>query len=147
MTGRTGGNVRLFLTIWKRNAADYLKEIRYPGDVERVLVLHEAHADWCEGMLLQLDVGASVSPRLGIEFDAQAPTPELRHAEWKELIGRFVRSGLCAPEAGTALLAWRRPASPGVLRRDISHLKLVYDGVAPVEAKAYTFEERRGMDR
>jgi hypothetical protein len=145
MIGRHGG-IRLFAAIWKARVADYLKAIGYPGDVDRVLALHEAHADWCDKVLLQLDVGESIGARLGIEFDAQAPTPALRHAEWSELIARFVESGLCAPEKARELLAWRRTASPGLAHRDISHLKLVYDDSAPVEAKAYVFEERRSGD-
>jgi hypothetical protein len=145
MVGRQGA-VRLFASIWRRHAVDFLKSIAYPGDVDRVVELHDRHADWCEGILLQLDLDGAVGARLGIEFDAQAPTEALRAAEWKELISRFVGSGLSAPEKADALLAWRRPASPGLLRRDISHLKLVYDGSAPVEAKAYVFEERRSGD-
>jgi hypothetical protein len=147
MVGRPGCARRLFVAVPKRRVRSYLECVGYPGDVEPVLELHESHAGWCGSVLLQLDVGDTIAPRLGIEFDAQAPTPALRHAEWTELLGRFVVSGLCAPERAAELLAWSRPARADRLRRDISHLKLVYDGTAPVEAKAYVFEERRGMER
>jgi hypothetical protein len=145
MVGRRGGPVRIFAAVWKRHAADWLKAVGYPGDAEQVLRIHEAHADWCESILLQLDVAPAVGARVGIEFDAQAPTAELRTAEWSALTERFVTSGLCAPEQAHALLAWRRPAAAGRLRRDVSHLKIVYDGSAPALAKAYLFAERRGL--
>ena len=145
MIGRRDGPVRIFAAVWKRHAADWLKAVGYPGDAEQVLRIHEAHAEWCESILLQLDVAPAVGPRLGIEFDAQAPTAQLRTAEWRALVERFVASGLCTPERAHALLAWRRPAEAGRMRRDVSHLKIVFDGSAPVEAKAYLFEERRPL--
>ena len=145
MVGRRDGPVRIFAAVWKRHAADWLKAVGYPGDAEEVRRIHDAHADWCESILLQLDVAPAVGARLGIELDAQAPAAELRSAEWRALAERLVASGLCAPDHAHALLAWRRPADAGRMRRDVSHLKIVFDGRAAVEAKAYLFEERRGL--
>jgi hypothetical protein len=145
MVGRRDGPARIFAAIWKRHAAGYLEAVGYPGDADAVLRIHEAHADWCESILLQLDVAPSVGARLGIELDAQAPTEALRAAEWRALTERLVRSDLCTPEHARAVLGWRRPAEAGRLRRDVSHVKIVFDGRAEVEAKAYLFEERRAL--
>jgi hypothetical protein len=137
-------------------AAMYLTSIGSAApihDIERLLRRYGINAmgarkDMAE---IQFDIGAGISPRIGVEFTSYHPAPEDRKAEWDTLLERLVADGLCAPSKRDALLRWPRtyrarfrPESwPCTFAQEISHVKIVHQPGHPLEAKAYLFVRPR----
>jgi hypothetical protein len=115
-------------------------------------------------MMVSLDVGPSIGPRLGLE--CFAPMGPEWSPRWTRLLDYLVSAGLCVPAKRAALLTWcgwaHEPdgdaASPerlaplselvglparGVYVPGISHVKLSYQPGRPLEAKAYLAVELR----
>ena len=95
--------------------------------------------------LLHLDIGATIEPRLGVEFSLG------RRSQLRGIVGEteFMRSlvarGFCTAAALAALQTWPHchyAQLPNELWRSfvvrrINHIKLVFDAGVPPEAKAY----------
>jgi hypothetical protein len=139
---------------------EYLGRIGWPGDRAGLEALLAGVADRVERLVLCLDVGASVLPKVGVECHQAESLQEPDAARWSLLLERLVEQGLCLPAKREALLGWlgntharARPESlPGNLRarceamgtqalpvfmRRINHLKLVHSPGERPEAKAY----------
>jgi hypothetical protein len=107
---------------------------------------------------LDIDVGETVCPRVAVECFIKEQPP--RGRRWQALVDDLTSRGLCSSSKGNALLAWpgwiRESQCPGlwpenlqradrvvghtaasVFRREISHVKIVYEPGRVVEAKAY----------
>jgi hypothetical protein len=109
-------------------------------------------------MMLSLDVGPRIGPRVGLEFSVPAGP------EWSSgraaFLDYLVAEGLCVPAKRAALVAWEGwahepdgdAASPeqlaplsglvglparGVFVPELSHVKVSYQPDRPLEAKAY----------
>ncbi len=140
MVGRAGG-VRVFVSVPRECFADYLRRCEWPGDVSAVARVVDRFAQHFAGdtVQVQMDVGATLGERLGVEWSYLHVPDAARR--WKTLTDDLVTTRLVTPQKRDRLLAWSGVSAPSgvpfVFRRDISHLKLVIDRERPVEAKAY----------
>lgn len=138
---------------------DYLERVEWPGSrssLERALSDFTEQADRVE---LDLDVGASVGPKVGFELQMD-PGRGDRGPRWERLLQRFVDLGHCLPEKRDAVLSWighvherarldiwpenlRRMSreiggtAASVFTRRIGHMKVVYLPDRPLELKVY----------
>jgi hypothetical protein len=131
--------VRVVLTLPIAEVEDYLGRLGWRGpwgEVHEVLAaLHHDAGD----VGVQLDVGASPLPVLGIQFYYAARDPR-----WQSLLDELVARGACSPAKRDAVLSWpgrQRLTLPGHrvpsdLQRELE-LKLVCRLGRRPEAKAY----------
>ena len=116
-----------------------------PGVADVVPLFEEV-----ERLHLSLDVGAEISPRIGIEGSYPRQPP--REPRWESLFARLVERGLCTPEKRHAALTWpgydsfwtapeRWPLAEAGIRntcvRALSHVKVVCLPDTEPEAKVY----------
>jgi hypothetical protein len=109
--------------------------------------------------MVQVDVSATVGPRVGLECHAAwAPDPSATVPGWKSLLDRLVGLGVCSERQRDAVAGWpgltplihegmvwpitasSAPLPPlawGIVVRRISHLKISIDAHGVLEAKAY----------
>lgn len=147
MLARSPSPVKLYGFIPSEHLPGYLASIGWPGDEARLQHLLSAY---CEPVLsgdafIDLTVGETVSPRLGMAF------PRLhvkRHTDgeqrWHHLLEQCVHEGLCTPRKREALMSWEGScrhtytgeAWPMRLNR-WADVKLVHEPGAPLEAKVY----------
>lgn len=145
----------------RTQVADFLGEVGWiadGGEFERLL-------DWvyvpANPVTVCLDVGATVSPRIGLELGVDERLPDAEQTlRWSLLLDDLVARGLCAPEKRHGLLGWPGLSFPSstthawpdhlisrsflepperfsVMGRRLSHIKLVYQPGQPPEAKGY----------
>jgi hypothetical protein len=88
---------------------------------------------------VNLDLGAAVGPRVGIEYFY--PSPPASGRRWRTLFDALVAGGACTAARRAQLAAW--PSSSGAGERGFLRLqrellvKVVYETGAPLRAKAY----------
>jgi hypothetical protein len=129
----------------------YLRTVRWPGDERevagaiRLLVADRDASMPRPSILVQMDIGREVEPRLGIEL-AFARRPQLRGAiAESSLLNRLVTLGLCTPAKREALASWpayeirtlRHELWPSLVVRRVNHVKIVLDRERPMSAKSY----------
>ncbi|MGB8700933.1 MAG: hypothetical protein WCD18_16085 [Thermosynechococcaceae cyanobacterium] len=136
-----------------------------PGVMD-LAALQAVWGDYVDGMgMLNLDVGDTIAPKMGLECYALNPEPHLDRLRdcppnWERLLDELVHHSLCSVPKRDALLNWpgcaRSPfASPNpqsalhlaerflqpravsVLSRSINHLKFVLQPHVPLEVKIY----------
>lgn len=149
LLARPGGAVRLEISGLDAHAAvDYLERVA-PENAPQVAGLCPLIGD-SERLHLSLDVGETISPRIGIETSfVRRPSREPR---WREFLDRLSAAGLCTREKLDAVFGWpgvdslwtaprRWPADAvglgGYCVRFLSHVKLVSWTDREPEAKAY----------
>jgi hypothetical protein len=157
MFSRRFDGVRLcFHGLGRDTLPDYLSRIGWPGERAEVEALLAGVADRVERLVLCLDVGASVLPKVGVECHQAESLQEPDATRWSLLLERLVEQGLCLPARREALLGWlgntHARSLPGNLRarceamgaqarpvflRRINHIKLVHQPGQRTEAKAY----------
>jgi hypothetical protein len=138
LLGRGAEGVRLSLAVG--SSSDAAACLRRLGGEEAAHAVETAGARLAEAppaTQLDLDLAPSLRPRVGLGFrpgDTQ---------EWKVLLRAVERLGACSAEKASGLLRWpgqRRVAlgsADFLLRRELSHLKLVCSPGAAPRAKAY----------
>ncbi len=136
----------------------YLQQVDWPGDADELAKLMDVLDGHVDRITLCLDVGRTLSPRVGLECILLKQPPE--EARWGSLLAHLVEQGLCLPEKASALLRWPGRTTPltttvdwpdrlictslqqspdhftSIVRR-LSHIKVVYQPTAPLEAKGY----------
>ncbi len=137
--------------------APYLARVGWPGPVDELASL----VAWLLGFvdridMIDLDVGSRIYPQVGFEcvFEQQPH----REPRWAVFLDDLVARGLCAPDKRDAVLAWpgytdptpgplpQLPEQIEVLKRRVSHVKIVYQPQRPLEAKAYLWFNRVGFE-
>jgi hypothetical protein len=136
----------------------YLHQVGWPGPWAAAADLVANLAPLVDEYGLALDLGDSLSPKLGVECYLFEPSPR-RESRWALLFDYLIGTGCCAPAKADALLRWPgrhfhgmtpaeiaelrtnapslAPRLQNLLTRRISHVKLVLEpGQAP-QAKAY----------
>jgi len=141
-----------------RQIVPYLQQARWEGPVTELKSL----VDWLLGLvdcidMVDLDVvNARVGSQVGLEclFHRQPP----REPRWAAFLDTLVARGLCAPAWRDAVLAWPGYCNPApgplpslpsrlaLLKRRVSHVKLVYRPSHPLEAKAYLWFDRADFE-
>jgi hypothetical protein len=157
MLSRAQGAVRLISRISTDRIVDYLRTIGWVGVKGPLEQLLAELATLTDFVCLSFDAGDTVMPRLGFEcYLSKQPRYEHR---WRLLLERLVEMNLCSGAKKDAVLSWpgytREPttASPSNSKeesswhnpllnpvasiRKISHLKILYDSHARLEAKTY----------
>lgn len=133
----------------------FLKKINWPGKIENIDKLIEQVNPQVESVSIDLDLGKTIRPKLGLEFTNQK---RFDRVWWEKILSRISTMGLCRNEKKEALLSWQgysnetynphfrqnqmdnsQVASNGqhYLVRFINHLKIVYKANHSLEAKAY----------
>ena len=136
----------------------YLLEVGWSGSAEELKELVERLSGLVDRVDLDLDVGATVYPKIGLEcYLNMQPKFEPR---WARFLNGLVEKGLCVPEKQKALLAypgynhermntdvWPKQLLTmstllgahylSMIIRSIHHIKIVYQPEAPLQAKAY----------
>jgi hypothetical protein len=147
---REGPLVRICIWRLRDRLADYLRAVRWPGDVAaltRVVLDPLARASGRCGAVsvLHLDVSSDVCSRVGLEYTlSRADQAKGRIAE-TDLLDTLVALGWCPPASRDALLRW-----PGrtveLLDHEIwhsrvdwrvAHVKLTFAPHGPVRLKVY----------
>jgi hypothetical protein len=137
----------------------YLQQVGWRGPLDEVEQLADwafQHAEW---VTLGLDMGEGVYPKFGLEcsFDPKQADQEPR---WAGLLEACVARGVCTDSQRAGLLSWSGLIDPVseaqpwprhlmlqslaasanqlmLIRRRISHIKLVYEPGQPLQAKGY----------
>ena len=136
---------------------DYLRQIGCGDETATLSNLLEGISDFVDYIILALDVGEKVYPRIGLEcFLNKQPSEE---GHWQLFLDYLVEKGLCTPGKKDALLSWEGYSLPSsepqlwpkniswgdrflgaravsLFTRYINHLKIVYQP-SLLEAKAY----------
>ncbi|GAB3158664.1 hypothetical protein [Amycolatopsis sp. NPDC004378] len=162
MSGRPGDAVRVCVADLRADEVPaYLDRIGWTGSAAQLRAIRRGLDGFTPLATLALDVGTSVRPRLGIEYNLEARRSlHDSAARWRPFLDRLVEDGLCARHKRDPLLAcigfdhervdeesWPaglRAASDrhgpnvlSVLVRKLVHIKVVFEPGRPVEAKAY----------
>jgi hypothetical protein len=136
----------------------YLQNIGWPGSLHEVQQFATNLSPLVDEYGLALDVGETITGKLGIECYLYESSPQ-REPRWSQLLDYFVSLGQCAPEKKEALLRWPGrhlhgltpaeaadlraapdtlpPRYQNLLTRRISHLKLVLEPSRLPETKGY----------
>jgi hypothetical protein len=138
---------------------DYLARVGWPGPMDELEAVITMASRFVDTLVLDLDVGSNVFPKIGLECCLMERNPE-KEPRWKLLLDQLVQSGLCLPNKRDPLLAWYGSSSQtangqawpdnlrqlssllgpkvqSVVSRELSHIKLVYVPGSPLDAKAY----------
>jgi hypothetical protein len=83
--------------------AGYLREIGWPGDPARVGPAVDAAARFSDATWLDLDVGAGIAPKFGMEYHLYEGEPALE-PRWGAFFDFLEDQGLCSPEKRDAVL-------------------------------------------
>ncbi len=117
----------------------FLDKVAWPHALEPVVGLCDLLLDHDQHVVLHLDVGESIGPRLGFEVHLDTPSA------WRRLLQHLAPLGLSTPEQIEAALAWPGRLTPaligdawpplldprsGYLMRAINHVKLSYQAPA-----------------
>jgi len=136
----------------------YLRQAGWEGPVTEL----ESLATWLLGLVDRIDlvdldvVNDRVGSQVGLEciFDRQPP----REPRWGAFLDALVARELCAPAWRDAVLAWPGYCNPApgplpslpdrlaLLKRRVSHLKVVYRLLHPPEAKVYLWFDRVNLE-
>ncbi|MDY7228269.1 hypothetical protein [Hyalangium rubrum] len=159
MLSRPTDAVRLCIKrLTAEQIATYLSHIGWPGSVAVLQRQLESIAPLVDGMGLDLDIGQSVLPKIGIECSIRDGSDG--RDKVKAFLERLSTEGYCTPGKGTAILEWlglctertdreRWPAhlikaseglGPEVLSsfaRTLNHIKINYESDQEIAAKAY----------
>lgn len=136
--------IRLSASIPRAGAQRYLSDIGLGDVATDVLAVADRYAPTKAIVEIHFELPAHGVPRLAIELPCQDHNREERARRFGALLDQLVSDGLAAPAKRDALLAWPtveplhlQQVAPGVLIREISYIKLVYQPDASLQAKAY----------
>jgi len=151
MLARRTDAVRLCLNaIAPEDLVSYLRRLEWPGPteiVERVLL---PYACQTTRMILDLDVGSTIHPNLGLELFFETLS------DWEQVLSRLISEGLCTPDESQKIMNWpgeSRFTDPclqhylsGVVGKSvhrligrINHLKLSCNSSGEITAKIYFY--------
>ena len=129
----------------------YLQQIGWPGwpgKIDEVVALISKVDRYVDRITVCLDVGRTISPRVGLECILLEQPPE--ESRWAAFLADLVDWGLCLPEKRAALLTWPGQTvmhSERSIVRRLSHIKLDYRPNHPLQAKGYLwFSHEWGPD-
>jgi hypothetical protein len=90
----------------QRRVVDYLGRIGWPGDLAELDSLLGPLAVGSDSVVVDVDVGETVLPSLGVEcFAGEDGDPGLGE-RWVRFLDPLVQAGLCLPERRQSLLHW-----------------------------------------
>ena len=139
---------------------EYLTVVGWPGDEADLRGVLEPLARSVDRVVLAIDVGDAVRPKIGLECRFDGNRQPRREPRWGAFLDSLVLNGLCTSDKREALLAYpgyvdeatRDMPWPEALRqasqllggrslstfvRSLHHIKIVYRPGEQLEAKAY----------
>ncbi len=159
MLGREPQGMRIHLSDLPQDELETaLEAIGWPGDRAAVSDLAGELFEIVDSIIFCLEVGSTISPKLGLECVLLGSSHPDRRLPW--LLDQLVTKGLCTPAKRDSLLAWPGKLFPGemqmpwpdelivagllkpghqlgFLHRRWSHVKLTWQPAGAVTAKAY----------
>lgn len=126
MEGRQDRRMRLFLDDMKpRDIRDYLAELDWPGDPDRLCVLLDRLSPYADKGQFIIDFDAAetgISEKIGINFGTRTKKQE----EIERLLDYFCAEGLCREDKKADVLRFnaRYPSHTPYIQNDISHFKI-----------------------
>jgi hypothetical protein len=160
MIGRGTAGMRVCIPVTPSFTAEHLAGVlavpRIADVFQHAVELAGSHP---RSYVVSLDIADRIGERIGVEIGFGGLTGLIPPATWRDVLDRFVRAGLCRVDERDALVTWigvSRQADDSsrwpdhllslypilapyevVLRRGISHLKLVESDDAAPYVKAY----------
>jgi hypothetical protein len=143
MLSRRQDLVRAVIRIPSESLREYLKVIKYPGDLQKLFDLVNELSRY-SSLRYNLDISGAVRSRVGVEC---FPIDKARgqREKWERLLSLLVERSLCVEQKKDALMDWlgyeqvTLPAGiePYYIFRRIDHIKVTYEMNRPLLAKAY----------
>lgn len=134
----------------------FLKNIGYEGDVEAIGARLNDYRGCRAGLLadvglVHLDIGTTIGKKVGIEFVFEFRDQVMHRRIDPQFVDALVATGLGEARRCAALVSWpgmefAGPSPRRLVMRRVNHIKLVFNDVGGVEAKAY-FGFRPGVPR
>jgi hypothetical protein len=123
----------------------YLGSTGWAGDLRDLEVLLLDVGRSIDQFYLNIDILASVCPKIGIECHFGREEDSLAARSWRDFLDFVTGKGWCLPEKSAGLLQWPGrnlfqagiDSWPWTVERFLNHMKLTYDPASGVEAKAY----------
>jgi len=156
MLARETKLLRLFMrNVPKDRLGDCLVTLGWPGSVEKLEDCLSGLLELADCVGLDIDVGESISPKVGIELGFGRrilPAQGKEHEKWVRLFDALVSAHLCLVAKRDALVGWPGGArlttnydlqwkgfrlSDYPIYRALSHIKIVIEPGQPLSAKAY----------
>ena len=125
----------------------FLREIGYEGDVGAIGAHVDGYRERRGGLLadvglVHLDIGTMIGKKIGIEFVFEFRDQAMHGRLDPQFFGALIAAGLGEARKCAALVSWpgmdfAGPHPRRLFMRRVNHIKLVFDDVGVVEAKAY----------
>lgn len=134
--GPGGDALRLVVRLPGENLPESLVRLGWPGSSSRLRGLLDRLFTTRAVHPVNLDLGAGLGPRLGLEF--HHPTPPRSDPRWRRFLDGLEAEGACCRVQRRRLEAWGEvlPPAPLHLERDLL-VKVVIAPDGPLHAKAY----------
>ena len=121
-----------------RDIRDYLAELDWPGDPDRLCVLLDRLSPYADKGQFIIDFDAAetgISEKIGINFGTRTKKQE----EIERLLDYFCAEGLCREDKKADVLRFnaRYPSHTPYIQNDISHFKIPFQKDRILGAKAY----------
>lgn len=142
MFSRTVEAIRLCLVGSPNELLPYLTQIGWTEPLEEVEKLVSSLAPYVDGIILDIDIGEQIYPRIGIEGIYLTRYQACVNGQWQSLLDYLTSQGSCATETRDALLKYSgytlvKPLHQRIYVRGLNHIKLVYQSGQPLAAKIY----------
>jgi hypothetical protein len=142
LLGRDQRSVRLCLTGMEDELAAYLTSIGCDLAVPEIQAAMAKLSQYVDGIIVDIDVGETVFPRVGIEGVYHSLYRPCVDGRWRSLLDHLVEEGLCCPDFRDRLLDYvglslTKTLYHRIYIRALSHIKLQFDATHNVRAKAY----------
>lgn len=159
MLGRAEPSMRVNVKrLESKDLPSYLCHVGWPGSLPDAVSTFDDLRPLVDRITVCLDIGAALSPKLGLEciLDAQPPADP----RWSAFLGKLVEWGWCAPAKRDALVQWPGLTTPAnvaepwpapliraellrgadhlsAFERRLSHVKITLSPARLPEAKGY----------
>ncbi|MEH2070412.1 MAG: prenyltransferase/squalene oxidase repeat-containing protein [Nostoc sp.] len=142
MFSRTVEAIRLCLVGSPSELLPYLSEIGWTGQLAEVEKHVNSLSPYVDGILLDIDIGEQIYPRIGIEGIFLTRYQACVNGQWESLLDYLTSQGLCAKETRDALLKYSgytlaKPLQERIYVRGLNHIKLIYQSGQPLATKIY----------
>ena len=169
MLSRSSQMVRIVVKdILPQQLVPYLTQIGWTEPTNKLADLVTTLSEFVDYIALDLDVGESIYPQIGLECRIEKQS--LQDSRWEKFLDYLVSQGLCTEAKQQSLLSWigitQKSDCPdlwpsslmmgdlfagndalSIFYRRIYHIKIVYQHRLPLSAKAYLEFGHRWLDR
>lgn len=148
MLPRKQESVRLCTVMPIKDYPTFLQNIGWRGSFDYLITLLESLARLADGIFVDIDIWEEISPKAGIECvyrESKSPNREQENIDLKRLLDYLTGLNLCTKEKAELLMEWiNEPLEEcedgNVVKRSLSHIKVVLHPDNAIEAKAYMLQ-------